>query len=459
MPKPIITIENFSAGILADPTENVTNGGQMFYGLDIHRDTSTLQVSQKLTQETDVFTDLVKWIVRDENEATYKYWALGDAGNLYKSKSIGGTWSKDSNVGGSGQGLIVYNGERWHCTDTALVGSTSGSEEIDSDTLWHPATIYLGKLTVGAGRYIATRDADGVFVKRALTLPLGCRIKSIDVYGDRCVIGVWKGTNIYDQAESYLFTWDGITTFPEQSFYLEEHGQNALISWENILLDFAGIGGNVYAFNNAFLDIAKQVPNIYTDAGDYAYVNPGAVAQYGGNILAGMSIGSGSALGGVWEFGRKTEDMPFAMTLSHPISTGNTDVEIGAIMTGGANRFLASWKDGSNYGMDALDTTAKYSMGYFETQKYEIAAIKPISSERKLVRGTAITAEPMADDTSVVVKYKADGAGSWSTGGTIDSTNQHEVLYLTFRAKVAQLRYELNTDSNNSPVIKRIEIF
>ena len=128
MPKPIITIDNFSAGILADPTENVKNGGQMFYGLDIHRDTSTLQVSQKLTQETDVFTDLPKWIVRDENEATNKYWALGDTGNLYKSASVGGTWVKDSNVGGSGQGLIVFNGERWHCTATALVGSTSGSE-------------------------------------------------------------------------------------------------------------------------------------------------------------------------------------------------------------------------------------------------------------------------------------------------------------------------------------------
>ena len=97
--KPIISITNFSAGVLSDATESVSNGGQAFVNVSIHKKDSTLQASQKLTQETDVFTDLVKWFVYDENEATYKYYGLGDTGNLYRTTAIGGTWSYDSTFG------------------------------------------------------------------------------------------------------------------------------------------------------------------------------------------------------------------------------------------------------------------------------------------------------------------------------------------------------------------------
>ena len=79
--KPILTIDQFDKGILADATIPDTGGGQMFCGLDIHRENSILQVSQKLTAESGTFTDLIKWIVRDENDATYKYYALGDTVN------------------------------------------------------------------------------------------------------------------------------------------------------------------------------------------------------------------------------------------------------------------------------------------------------------------------------------------------------------------------------------------
>lgn len=449
--KPLIVISQFDAGVIADATIPA-NGGQAFVGIDIHRDNSILQVSQALTQETDVFTDLVKWIVRDDNETTYKYWALGDTGNLYKSVSVGGTWSLDSNLGGSGQGLIVYNGGRYYATATTLTGATSHT--LDTAT-FHPMAIYLGSLWIGCGRYLAKLESDGTFTARQLTLPAGNQIKSLEVYGDRILLSTFFGTNVYDQAESYLFTYDGTADFPEQSFYLEECGQNALISWENILLDFAGIGGNVYAFNNAFLDKAKQIPDIYTDVGDYAYVDPGAVAQYSGNILAGLSIGSGSGLGGVWEFGRKNEDMPFAMTLPYLISTGSTNVQIGAIMTGGSNRFLVSWKDGSSYGMDALDTSAKASSGYFSTQKFEVARY----SHKELIKGLGVVAEPLPTSTSITVQYKADDASTWSTGGTITSTNQHDPLSFPVRAKVFQAKLTLNTSGNTTPKIKAVEIY
>lgn len=452
--KPIISITNFSAGILSDATENVSNGGQAFVNVNVHHTDSTLQASQKLTQETDVFTDLVKWFIYDEGETTYKYWALGDTGNLYKTTAIGGTWVLDSNKGGHGNGLALYSGERFYCTDTGLVGDAGTSKTLDSDTLYHPMAIYLGSLWIGAGRYLAKLESDGTFTARKLTLSEGHRIKSLDVYGDRLVIGTWQGTAITDKAIAYLFTWDGTTTFAEQSFYLEEHGINASISWENILLCFAGIQGNVYAFNNAFLDKAKQIPDVDTGIGDYVFVNPGAVAQYGGNILVGVSVGSGSALGGIWELGRKTEDLPFAMTTPYLISTGSTDVEIGAIMVGGTNQFLVSWKDGTDYGVDKLDTTTKKTGGYFTSQNYEVQE----GDNDRLVKGVAIVAEPLGD-TSVTVAYDADNSGTFTSGGTIDEDNQDDVLYFPFRAKVAQFKTTLVTDANNSPIIKRIDIF
>lgn len=455
--RPIITIESFSNGILSDATQNVTNGGQYFVNLNIHKEDSVLEASQKLTQETDIFTDLVKWIVYDENEPSNKYWALGSNGTLYRTTAIGGTWTVDSSTGGSGQGLAIYNGHRYYATATVLRDEDGNTNTLDSDTEWHPMCVYLGSLFVGAGRYVSKLESDGTFTQQKLTLPAGNRVKSLDVYGDRLVIGTMIGSTITQKAESYLFTWDGTTDFPEQSFYLQENGQNALISWENILLDFAGIQGNLYAYNGSFLDKAKKIPDVDATVGDYVYVNPGAVAQFGGNVLAGVTLGSGSALGGVYEFGRITEDLPFAMTLPYPISAGVTDVQIGAILTCGTNQFLVSWKDNDagTYGLDALDTTAKASSGYFTTNKYELAD----GSEQRLIKGVVIVAEPLPTGTSITVEYDADDSGSFSSGGTITSSNQDELLYFPFRAKVAQFKFTLNANANTTPKVKRIEIY
>lgn len=452
MAVPIITIDQFDGGILDDATTPATNGGQMFSGLDIHSENSILQVSQKLTKETDIFTDLPLWIIRNENDSNFKYWALGDTGNLYKTPDIGGTWILDSNVSGNGNGLAVYNGTKWYCTDNSLVGSVTKS--IDSAT-YHPLKVFLGNLFGGADRYIFKVESDGTFTKRALTLPAGMKVKSVDVYGDRLVIGTFMGNSLTDKAESHLFTWDGLSEFPTESFYLQENGMNAIISWENILLNFAGIQGNVYAFNNAFLDVAKQVPDVGVATGGYVYVSPGAVAQYGSKILAGVSVGSGSALGGVWTFGRKTEDLPFAMTRSHPISTGSADVQIGAILTASANKFLVGWKDGSNYGMDLLDLGTKFSSGYMETQEYEIMT----DEHPNLVKGIVAVAEPMPSGTSITVDYKLDDASSYTSGGTINSSNQSEMLKLLVRGKVAKFKFTLNASGNNSPKVKRFEIY
>ena len=451
--KPLVTIENFNKGIVTDPTLTETAGGEMFVGLDIHREESTLQVSQKLTAEAGTFTDLIKWIVRDENDLNFKYWALGDTGNLYKVTDIGGTWVLNGNVGGHGNGLAVYNGSKWYCTDTQLIGSSTHT--IDTAT-YHPLAIYLGCLYGGADRYIFKLESDGTFTKHDLTLPEGFKVKSLDVYGDLLMIGIWMGDSITDKAESYLFSWDGTSDFPNQAFpMLQENGMNAMISWENILLVFAGIQGNVYAFNNAYLDKAKTIPKVAPTAGDYVFVNPGAVAQYGGNVLVGVSVGSGSALGGVYTLGRKTEDLPFALTLSNPISTGFTDVEIGAILSGGSNKFLVSWKRGATYGLDALDNSAKYSSGYFETQKYEVME----GNKPRLVKGIAITAEPLPANTSVVIQEDIDGSGTYADWGTITSANQHEMLSLLARAKIFQAKITLNASANNSPKIKVIQLF
>jgi len=169
--KTLFSIENFSNGVVSDATSNLNNGGLAFVNVDIHNKESHLQVSQKLTQETDVFTDLVKWFVRDDNDATYKYWALGDTGNLYKSASIGGTWSLSSNVGGHGNGMTIYNGSKYYCTDTGLSGGSSHT--IDSDNLWHPMVVYLGALFGGAGRYVFKLESDGTFTVVAAPVAKG----------------------------------------------------------------------------------------------------------------------------------------------------------------------------------------------------------------------------------------------------------------------------------------------
>jgi hypothetical protein len=478
--KPLITIDTWDAGIIEDETLQVTNGGQQMVNVDHFSDPAFLQIRCTITSETDwcpgtayntITNGLSKWTVRDTDESTYKDWALTENGYLWKraepaEESSQGLWYLHANVGGHGNGLGIYNGKRYYCTDASLIDEDGVSRAIDSDTLWHPLKEYLGCLFGGAGRYIFKLESDGTFTARALTLKEGVKIKSLEVYGDKLVIGTWAGTILNEKSEAYLFTWDGVSEFPIQSLYLQENGINGMALFENILIIFAGIKGNVYLFDGVnlkkelTLNVMKAI-SVGDGTDDwYPFVIPGGVCQWGDKILVGVSVengGSDATTGrfpGIYVFGRTTAQSPISYDIILP-ENNYTQLYFGSVMPTGFNKYLAAYKEGAvtrilcsipnNFNIDAV----------FKTQKYEIMK----SGKRGFIKGVRFIFDPLIFEDGITYTTYFDDVEL--VGGQIMSENQNEIQHIGQRGDFFQLYIEFNGSGDylTTPKLKKIEIY
>jgi len=474
MLKPKITIEGFDRGLIPSPTEQVKNAFNMCSGIDIFKNPGILQISKKLdamdeAASTDDITDTIKWMVKYSNDN--KVYGLGN-GRIYDyNNTVANKWSlvhTDANSG-VGNGMLEFNGNLYWASNANL-GQWTGAAWTDShqaftadDNAWHPMVIYRGKLTIGDGRYIATLDSSGTWKATALTLPDGYRVKTLEVYGDRLIIGTWRGTAVYDQSEATIFRWDGVDPTYEHALTIKEAGVHAMKVWRNMLIVFAGVKGNIYAYDGSALIKIAQIPDFGADTGRFAVVYPGAVGEYMGNLVFGFSAGTSSSdmapYYGIYMLGQATPNGPIALVKSHNMSAGDqNDTVVGAILQAGTNVFWASFKYSTTYGVDKIDPGNILTSGvYFESQIYNLVP----SHRKELVNGIeAVFNGTLHSSESFVIKYKLDGASSWSTLGTITSANQFDILRgIRARAKVIQVRGEPDGSTTNTPELIRVNIY
>ena len=338
-----------------------------------------------------------------------------------------------------------------HSSNATVYGFDDDFQSLNTDYSWHPMTTYMGKLMIGAGNRIATWDGT-TFVGNALVLPVGIRVKSLEVYGDKLVIGTWKGTNLSDNAEATLFTWDGVTTQYEESFTIKEFGIVALANWQNLLIVFAGRYGNIYAFNGVSLQKVVKI----IDASHY--ISPGAISEYKGSLVFPFDHERGTAIYML----EKDNGGKITLNISHILSGGSTDdLRPLAMVQIAPDVFLVSWRNvtESEYGVDTVIPGRRITSGaYWESQEYEMQK----GSQKELLKGVEIVANPLQTSNTVVIEYKIDGEATWQSLGTITSANQGQVLKgINKRAKTIQIRLELNTASGNnySPEIRKINIY
>ena len=471
MKRPIIEIDGFKQGILSDKTIPARDGFNFGAGIDIHTDPGILQVSQKFTAmdeaaATDNITDLIQWIVKysDNN----KLYGLGN-GRIYDyDNTVADKWSlvhDDSNTC-YGQGMIEFNGNL-HWASNNNLGKFDGTTWTDSfkaftggDIAWHPMVIFNGNLYVGDGKYVAKLETDDTWSATKLELAPGYRIRSMAVYGDRIYIGTWRGTSLSDHAEATMFSWDGLSTTYETSFTLKEAGINALVSWNNYLVVFAGVKGNIYFFNGATLKKILKLPKSGTATGFSGEVYPGAVAEYQGGLLFGWSSAN-TEYAGIYSLNQDKEGSPLALTAPYITSTGDTAVQVvGALLQSSSSGLYASfWDKSTAYYVDTASGNRRITTGaYSESQVYQVAP----RGDRVRVDGVELVASQLQTANTVAIKYKLDEASAWSTLGTMTSTNQYKVMWgIGEVAKTVQIRLEFTTSSinNNTPEISLIRIY
>jgi len=475
MAKSLLLIDNFSGG-LSDGEKIGTPGSFLkSAGVDFRSLPDSVSILPPLVAETEAaptndVDGLIKWFVNDGSNL----WGYADNGDLYQR--VAGTWTLKRAVATSvGQGLDVFNDYLYYSRNANLgrYGPLSGApsyndsyQSLTATTDFAPCHAFGNKLLVGNGRYVSTLDDSTVWVAQAVSLPPSYRVRAMTTVGDWVAIAAVRGTNIYDYSNGKVFFWDGTESNYNFFINIPEGEPNALLGLDNMLFVIAGGRGKMYlaGITSGETEPIKTLPDV--GRGKFIEIYPGAITTWDGLLRMGVAGAGDSATiqRGVFSYGALNKNYARSLSFDFPISTGNetgTGVNIGALYATGPNDFYVSWKDGSSYGVDKIDTTALQSSAYIETRIGDMG----IPHRKKKIVNHQLNFEPLAVGESLTLKYKREREVSWQTvtEGATDFATYGAIKTKTYpgskyQAAEVQYRIELAASGSTSPNLKNLVV-
>ncbi|KKT30498.1 MAG: hypothetical protein UW18_C0015G0009 [Microgenomates group bacterium GW2011_GWF1_44_10] len=386
-----IQIGNFNQGGLSDSRWSGTKDSFFkLTGLDPHSTPGLLKVAQKLTKiSSTTVTAFCKESVVSSNGMVY--WFSYTDGKIWQQdpsdNSFTLIFTTTAAAGGVGcLGALEYQGYIYWATESRLHriaatgNDTSGEWTANAalnwatftktDALFHPMIELNQVLYIGDASYVAQVDA-GTFTADALDIKTPLRVKALGKINTDLLVGTWVANTI---TQTELLRWNTYSVSFSTSDTIPETGINAFIPADNFVLVQAGLAGNLYTYDGSVLNLYKTIPGDYTPS-KYGYVHPSSVGNLNGQLLFGMSNGSGNPCDlGVYRLARHDIKYPFIMDFPYPISERTeagalvtTGIEIGAITVSGSNVYVA-WKNDATYGVDKIDYSNKLNGAYFESR-------------------------------------------------------------------------------------------
>lgn len=443
-------IENFSGGLSDEGKRGIPGAFKNGFNLNIHKKKkNTISANQKLKKiSSSVVVDLIIKIVPVNSTTSY---AFGDAGNVYKI--VNDTVSKiytDSN--GAILSAGFFYGYLYWTTATKLGRciETSADWSIDAvpnyqtlnNTTYHQIFIVPKSdlMCIGNQRYVATLSSAGVFNNQALDLFYGWEVRTLTLKKPKLLIGAKNS----QQAE--LFTWD-----------LSSASYEPVEGWQEKDIDafLKGLGATyiftpemLYWFSGGNLSQAKELPT---------QVGLGAIDLWNSKMLFGCA-------NGVYSYASRNKNYPVVLNLEYtpsPITIANYDtksITIGAVL-GNGNNLYVSWKDGTGYGLDNIDTANKAEA------VYESLEFSGGIDNDKLFRIIKIITEALPTGSSVKIFYKVNG-GSWTLASRQDGADlfntaggTKSIHSLEGQGEIFEIRIEIYPTANNSPEIKSINTY
>ena len=399
-------------------------------GIDGHSIPGAITVHQKLTKESgSTVTELCKVRVAASNG--YSFWFSSTSGKIW-ARTSGGSWSlaltTTAAAGGVNcLGAAEYNGFIYWATESRLhrIAIANADDAWTGEALnwatfavtnatYHPMAIQDLTLFIGDGNQVASVNSSGTFNNNALDIKAPLIITTMIDYEIDLLIGTITATTVN---ETEIIRWDCVSTSWNTSDPIQEPGINAFIRDDNYMYVNAGRAGNIYFYNGEKLEPFKRIPGTYSNT-QYGTVYSHAVGNYKGIPIFGFSNGAGNpALQGVYSFGSYSRDYAKVLDLSWPISTGTmATIEVGAILVADFT-ILVAWKDGSSYGVDAIDYTAKYASAYFETRMLA----PELRDTLKTLREVSAYYNSLPASTGITFSYSVNGAAYVAMTSTTDA--------------------------------------
>jgi len=444
-------------------------------GLDFHSTPGIIKVRQKLEKDSGTtVTDLCRVSIVASSGETF--WFSYTSGKIWR-RATDGTWllvyTTTPAAGGAGcLGAMEHDGYIYWATEsrihripieniaTAQNWTDNAVEDwgtfTNTDANFHPMVKQGTSLFIGDAHYVAKiSGATGshTFTANALDIRQPHRIKTITTYGIDILLGTFIHANVN---RCDVIRWDTVSESWSVIDTVEENGINAFIKDGNNTYAQAGREGRIYYYNGSFLEPALRLPGDWKPT-KTAEIYPNAVTTHLTIPVFGVSnIAGNPILQGVYSFGSYDKNYLKTMDLSYPVSGGLENIEIGSVLTVGADLFV-SWKSASAQGVDKLNWSKKYPSAYLET-----GILTPPDKRnyfKNVLEIIANYAKILPADCGISFKYKKKYETSFSNALTsITDTElvQEKVKETIPKIASLQLKIEFTVKDNNACEIESI---
>ena len=474
---------DFSGGLSDSKWRGVKSSFFKLVGLSIHDTPGTLVVNQKLTKQSgSVITAFCRVAV-----------SVSTGDKIWFSYTDGKIWREDVNhtftlvyttapaAGTAGclgakqfRGFLYWATQsRLHRIPATLAAMTTAANWTANavpdwatfgitDTEFHPMIIVLSnKLYIGDGNRVAYVDNTDAFnTANALDINAPNRIKCMSSFNTDVILGTITAQSVN---LCQVIRWDTAIT-PAAATYIEpveENGVNCFLRSGEYLLAQCGTSGNWYVYNGQTLLPYKRIPGTWTPT-QFGEVYPDSVGQFKGIPVFGFSNSPAAenttgnpADQGIYTFGRYSNDYSRVMNGPEYIISQDdvTNVEIGAILVEGNNMYVA-WKEGSNYGVDFVDYTAKYASAYLETMVMNLDPEFLSTLQKVFADYVSLPAS-----TSLTLSYKKNHDAAYTALTSVDETNNFQVYSEeNISGRAFQIKVAFGVSSNNAPQIEAIGV-
>lgn len=448
MPTVELKINNFSGGV----SDDIRQENQGVFGItqhfDIHQNPGRLVPYRAFeADDTDVKTSFVRDFVYAS--ASAKLYGLGQTGAgltkiVYKADATTGAWTLPASSEGNGavkngcffefkdylwgfQGTNQFwkwgtlSGTPSITNSVATVGSTITSVAngiIDPNT--GDAYVAYNNVVVRISPALAVTDS-------AKTVPTNFKIISLTPWGKYISINCAPVASYNGVSKSFI--WDGSSTdafvdiinWGEGDLRVCDDVEGYLIAvTDRYLNNSAGAGKGAMVIQTYSQGVPQVVKEVFTKALTGKTI-PTTSFKRNNRLFWSAKIMSNTSgteyVEGVWSFGRKNANYPWALTCDYSDSTIDTD-GIQAIGNAANFIFLAHSNDGSIAKTD--DTTSYTETSIYESQIFNFGAYE----NEKRLEHIKVLFSPITSGQTLTVKMKVDDDTSWTTIGTFNTVGE-----------------------------------
>lgn len=453
MSKPIKkTIRQFYGGIEDDIRKQSATGFSLTRHFDIFSNPQRLTPYRSLEADTETSvstTDLKQYYVKDFVYASTsaKLYGLGQTGAgltkiLQKADATTGLWTKPSSSEGNSAVqngcFFEYKDYLWGFQGTNQIwkwGLLSGTPSITNSVTTVASTITSvanGIIAADGNAYMAYNNVvvriqpAGTITDSAKTVPDTYKITSLTNYGSYMAIAAAPKSTYNGQSK--VFIWNLSSDLFAETIDWGEGELRVLEMVEGMLIgvtdrylnNATGAGRGSMIIQGYQGGSAQVLKEIFTQSLTGKTI-PLSKSVKNNRLFWAAKIMTNSSgteyVEGIWSFGRKNSAYPFALTLDIIDENINTS-GIQSFGTAANYFFIAHSNDGS---IDKTNDSATYAFtSIYESQIFDLG---DVTVTKQLDRVIVYTA-PIPTNGSITVKYRVNGATSWTTIGTLSTVGE-----------------------------------